>query len=1036
LSAPINGIGWLEQCFTDLDTFDFSKAHVGWDNDYYTRDFVNYNVAVEQTFWKGKAGFEAAFDYQDLFRRSANVFAFQAPILFDSNPVDTWVEAPARGGYPSAMRFLKIPACFLGSMAALWVPAAAAELPPAASMTVEFDQHVRPIFEANCVECHGPKKQKSDFRVDVKKIVFAGGASGDPAIIAGKSAESPLFRFVAGLEEDLKMPPTGDPLTPVQVGILRAWIDQGAKWPEEASAKADDGRDWWSLRPLQRPVLPIATKTAANPIDGFLEAKRAEKKLSASPEADRRTLIRRAALTLTGLPPTPEASEAFVRSTEVDAYEKLVDDLLASPRFGERWAQHWLDIVRFAETNGSESNLYRRNAWPYRDYVIHAFNTDLSFNRFVREQIAGDAEGVDEATGFLVSGMFVHAATVGREEQAIRQARADRLDETIQSVSTALLGVTMACARCHNHKFDPIPQKDYYALAAVFQGLEYGHRPWRNMPDAPARTQRADALWQQIDTLRDELRAETPTWTEQWPSHLQTRFSPVKARTVRVIFPSAAVGTVDEFEIYGAATGERNLARAANGATARSSKSVETPTREIANIIDGQFGRTFAWMTRDQGAKSETGEPEPWFEIELPAETVIDRVAISSDRESLETTDYVIEPQLATASGPRKFRVEVRGSDGDWREVARTDLTTLPAGKKGPSPVAARDRLSQINRLLRDYVALLPQPVFAGYFVPPVKTHLFGRGDPMNPREEVAPNSLTALTANLGLTSESSDRERRVAYAAWLTDPRKNPLTPRVLANRLWVHVFGRGIVETPGDFGRAGAQPSHPELLDWLTTEFIASGWSAKKTIRLLVTSAAFRQSSAPNETAARLDSEARLLWRFPPRRVEAEVLRDATLAVAGTLDLTMGGPGFRIHGDKKRYESWRVVDNAGPATWRRMIYQERMRGIDDRMFTAFDRPECGQVAPRRTISTTPLQAFNLFNGEFMLGQAEKLAGRIAREAGNDQAAQVTRTFALVFCRTPTSTEIQAGKNLLTHDGLAAFCRAILNTNEFAFIE
>jgi len=306
----------------------------------------------------------------------------------------------------------------------------------------------------------------------------------------------------------------------------------------------------------------------------------------------------------------------------------------------------------------------------------------------------------------------------------------------------------------------------------------------------------------------------------------------------------------------------------------------------------------------------------------------------------------------------------------------------------------------------------------------------------MDLREEVVPNALSVLGADLRLASDTPDVARRRAYAEWLTDPKRNPLTPRVLANRLWVHVFGHGIVATPGDFGRAGAPPTHPELLDWLASEFVESGWSAKTIIRELVTSAAFRQSSAPNEAATEIDSDSRYLWRYPPRRVEAEVLRDATLAVAGTLDLTMGGPGFRIHADKKRYEGWQVVDNFGPTTWRRMIYQERMRGIDDRMFTAFDRPECGQVTPRRTISTTPLQALNLFNGEFILRQAGKLAERTKREVGADVGAQINRVFALVYCRTPSAKESHAAQPLVAQDGLSELCRVLLNTNEYAFLE
>jgi hypothetical protein len=388
----------------------------------------------------------------------------------------------------------------------------------------------------------------------------------------------------------------------------------------------------------------------------------------------------------------------------------------------------------------------------------------------------------------------------------------------------------------------------------------------------------------------------------------------------------------------------------------------------------------------------------------------------------------------------------VRDADGTWREVAAADLPTkgavagqaaaTPPAPAAPANEATRALLARLHELLRDYNEALPPPVFAGYFIPPVKTHLLGRGDPMAPREEVAPNGLTALKADLQLGADTPDQERRLAFATWLADPRRNPLTPRVLANRLWLHVFGRGIVDTPGDFGNAGAPPSHPELLDWLASEFVDGGWSAKKTIRLLVTSAAFRQSSAPNPAAEKIDAEARLLWRFPPRRVEAEVLRDATLAVAGTLGLKMGGPGFRIHADKKRYEGWKVVDNAGPATWRRMVYQESMRGIDDRMFTAFDRPECGQVTPKRTVSTTPLQALNLFNGDFILTQAEKFAERVHREAGADAVAQIRRAFLLAFGRAPTAGEVRAAQSLVAQDGLPALGRVLLNANEFAFLE
>jgi mono/diheme cytochrome c family protein len=477
-----------------------------------------------------------------------------------------------------------------------------AKLPPPAERPVDFVKDIRPIFEAACVKCHGPDRQKGGLRLDRRADALAGGDSFGPVIVAGKAVESPLLHSISGLDEDLQMPQKGDPLTAEQVGLIRAWIDQGAIWPDDGGTLAATDTRPWSFLPLTTPKVPQlpaeATCRARNDVDRFLLATLGDHQLTFSPEADARTLARRLHLTLTGLPPSPEAVAAFEAEHRRDpdlAVERLADRLLASPQFGERWAQHWLDVVRFAETNGSESNLYRVNAWPYRDYVIRAFNQDLPLDRFLREQIAGDALGVDEATGFLVAGMFVTADTVGREEQAIRQARADRLEETIQGVSASMLGVTMGCARCHNHKFDPIPQKDYYSLAAVFAGVEYGSRPWRTRPDAAVHEARAAGFAEQLAAARAPLRAAGATWTEDWPTVLQTFFPPVRARTLRFSFPAEFAGGVDEVELFGPATGTRNLALARGGAFARSHKQKEDEQRPVSALIDGIADRYHNW---------------------------------------------------------------------------------------------------------------------------------------------------------------------------------------------------------------------------------------------------------------------------------------------------------------------------------------------------------------------------------------------------------------------------------------------------------
>jgi hypothetical protein len=507
---------------------------------------------------------------------------------------------------------------------------------------------------------------------------------------------------------------------------------------------------------------------------------------------------------------------------------------------------------------------------------------------------------------------------------------------------------------------------------------------------------------------------------------------------VRITFPHQTPAVVEEFQIFGAATGETNLALAANGARARSFKPAEALMREIANVIDGKFGQTFAWRTREAREKSDPGAPPPWFEIEMPAESLIDRIVLSSDREALAHTDYLVEPGRATASGPRKYRVEVRGGDGAWREVANVDLSAkAPAAATAASqPDATRTLLTQLHRLLRDYTDTLPQPVFAGYFVPPVKTHLLGRGDPMAPRDEVFPNALTALKADLKLTSDSTDQERRLAFAAWLTDPERNPLSPRVLANRLWLHVFGHGIVDTPGDFGKAGAPPSHPELLDWLASDFIDSGWSLKALHRRIMTSEAYRRSAVHQKAAAEVDADNRWLWRMAPRRLEAEAVRDALLSVSGELNLQYGGPSFRPFTTSEYGATfYHLFDKGDPEFNRRTVYRMNINSGKEPLLDAFDCPDPSVKTPRRGVTTTPLQALGLMNGTFAQRQADRLAARIRREVGEDSGREVDRVYPIVFGRVPSPAERDRAVAAIRDRGLENLCWTLLNATEFVYV-
>ena len=877
---------------------------------------------------------------------------------------------------------------------------------------VDFEKEVLPILEENCLDCHGPDKQKSEFRVDQRAVMLKGGDSGLAALVPGEPEKSFLMEVIDGSDPDMLMPPKGDPLSKEQVALISQWIAEGAEWPGQMDAEIEKGTDLWSFQPVERPEVPAGD---GSPVDAFLNAKLAEAGLEANPEADLRDLIRRASITLTGLPPTPDRVESFVQQGSVDAdqaYAELVDELMASPHFGERWAQHWLDVIRWAETNGSEANLYRKNAWIFRDYVIRAFNEDLPYDQFIREQLAGDQLGVGEATGFLVAGPHVPAATVGREPTAIRQARADRMDEIMQTVGASMLGMTVSCARCHNHKFDPISIQDYYALTAVFQGVEFGGR-WPEYRQDHPRRERADEIQAEMNEARNQLAKGAGQWVENWGGFTEMRFRPQKTKALRIEFERKAVG-VDELEVFGPKDFRRNLALADNGGELKTDPELTKPGNDLWKANDGEFG-TMAWRTEptEDGSK-------PWVEVHFPQAEEVSQFRFSSNREYYFETDYLDSNNNGNFPG---IKVSVLAENGEWKEVGKTGWAAELL-KRDPELAKASERLHDLIRQLEEEG---PRHSFVGRFTKPAVTRVLHRGSPENPRDEVMPAGFEMLSGDLGLDSKTPEAERRLAFAEWLTSP-EHPLTARVMVNRIWHHVFGSGIVSTGSDFGEAGARPTHPELLDWLAAEFVrptqseVGPWSMKAMIRRLVMSDAFRRSSQPTEAGLQADAGSILLWRFPPRRVEAEVIRDGILQASGKLDRTLGGRGFRIHNVKKTYAQWEVVDNHGPETWRRMIYQERMRRVDDQMFTAFDFPDCGQVRAKRPVSTTPLQALNLMNSDFVVEQSKLIA-----ERGGD----VEGVFRLLLNREPSADELSACEGL----ELTLVARSLINSNEFAFL-
>ena len=658
-------------------------------------------------------------------------------------------------------------------------------------------------------------------------------------------------------------------------------------------------------------------------------------------------------------------------------------------------------------------------------YVINAFNQDKPYDQFITEQLAGDQLGIGEATGFLVAGPHVPTATVGREPSAIRQARADRMDEVMQTVGASMLGMTVSCARCHNHKFDPISIKDYYSLTAVFQGVEFGSR-YPEMQDTDPLLQREQELRNALAQHRQELKNSGEFWEEDWQGWNELYFPATQTTALRLAFNTQSVG-VEEVEVYGPEAPALNLALSSRGTVARTDDSMTQIRGEVFFANDGELS-TNRWRSK----APDDGEDKPWLVLEFAEPQTVDRLVISSNKHYYLETDYLTSynrRQLSTIPWKPSMNTE---TGGPWQ----------PHGKRRmrkPSRHSSRAPSRKFKKLIELLKRQGPQPSFVGQFIEPVTSYVFHRGSPESPKQEVPPAGFDSLEGDLGLDSSSPDPERRAKFAQWLTDP-EHPLTARVMANRIWSHIFGTGIVATPSDFGTVGAPPTNQALLDWLAAEFVeptvtgGEPWSVKNLIRTILMTDAYRQSSAPREDGLAKDGSTLHLWRFPPRRVEAEVIRDGILQASGKLDTRLGGQSFRIHNEKKTYAQWEVVDNHGPHTWRRMIYQERMRRVDDQIFTAFDFPDCGQIRARRPVSTTPLQALNLMNSPFAIEQAGFIAERAIRETENKKEA-TQRIFQILLGRAPTAEELEISLEVADSGGLPLVSRSLINSNEFAFL-
>ena len=1003
---------------------------------------------------------------------------------------------------PSRTTSLVVMAVWLAACSLPAVEVDKSKLPPAATRPVDFARDIRPIFTQHCLSCHGPEKQKSGYRVDVKAVALKGGDTHGTALVPGRSAESPLIRFVAGLAEDMLMPPKGERLTAGQIGLLRAWIDQGANWPETAGTKQADPLNWWSLRPLTKPAVPRiqdARFRIQNPVDAFVVAKLQEKKLAQSPEADARTLVRRLYFDLVGLPPTPERVERFVKDADPKSYDKLVDELLASPHYGERWARHWLDVVHYGDTHGYDKDKLRPNAWPYRDYVIRAFNEDKPYARFVQEQIAGDAlfpgtrEGV-EALGFIAAGPwdFIGHAEVPESKIDGKIARHLDRDDMVQNTIGTFNSLTIGCAQCHNHKFDPIPQADYYSLQSIFAALDRADKKY--FADAKL-TQRFAELEHRQRTFIDRKNAVEARLKQAAGKELEELDRQIEAANKMKgglrpeygyhsgIAPAQDTAKWVQVDLGRSVVIDRVVLRPCYDDFNKIGAGFGFPVRfKVEASDDAQFKAGVVAVADKTAADFATPGTAPQTFKSTGATARFIRV--TATKLATRQNDFILalaELQAFDSTGSNvALKAAVTALDSieappRWRKTNLTDDIAPAADNAGELAGfrAKRDALiakatddktrAELASLAKglEQVAVdlkqFPKPdvIYAGTVHygsgsfagtgatggKPRVIKVLHRGDVRQPKADAAPGApsyLTGLPAEFALPPDAAESERRAALAKWLSSP-DNPLTWRSIVNRVWQYHFGRGLVETPNDFGRMGALPTHPELLNWLALEFRDGGGSLKKLHKLIAMSATYRQASTNLPLNERLDGDNSLLWRQNRRKLDAESVRDSALFISGKLDARLGGPAFQdfviTHPEHSPHYEYHLHDPDDPRSHRRSIYRFIVRSQMQPFMTALDCADPSMQVGRRNESVSPLQSLALLNNSFMLAMSKHFAAKLDG-AGGDLPTKMERAFREALARTPSPKETEILVAYARQHGLANACRVIFNLNEFVFVD
>ncbi len=965
---------------------------------------------------------------------------------------------------------------------------------------------VEQLIARRCINCHGGEKPSGE--VDLSR----------PSVIARDDngrVELATSRLWEVVRDDL-MPPE-HPLSADEKAVLREWIERGAPNefepinPFRFTTDHRAGFDWWALQPITEPTVPsvVDMTRVRTPIDRFLIPELLERKLSFSPDAEPRHQIRRLYFDLIGLPPPPELVEKFSQEPSDAAYSAIVDELLDTPEYGERWARHWLDIVRYGESDGFERNGPRRESWRYRDWVIDAFNQDLPFDEFARRQIAGDVLCEDPvegavATGFLVAG--VHNTVVGNSKSMQLLARQDELEDLVGAIGQTFVGLTFNCARCHDHKFDPVTQLEYYRLVAALADVNHGVRTVRSRSDAASieeLTKKIVYLEREIAGLEESARQQILNRRRAGAVPLTPGPQPIASwsfdRALENTGGMLGVKIVGNAQLTSAGLqldGDGDFAITEPLAFELKEKSLEAWVQ--LDDLDQRGGAVISVETNDGAAFDAIvfGEQEPqrWMagsdgfsrtasfggSLETAGDELV-HVAITYATDGRITafrngepygTSYVSSKLHTFPTSSARILFGLRHSPGGGNRYFKGAIRRAKLHDRALSPdevaasagvennyvspvdltaelssetIAHRSKLiAEKEQLVAERSKFETDSLIASYTAvsnAPGDTFFLPRGDVLSPGAVVHPGTTAAiasLSASFELDTTANAAQRRVHLAKWLTDD-QNPLFRRVLVNRLWHYHFGQGLIATPSDFGFNGGLPSHPALLDWLATELKHDGYRIKPLHRLIVNSTAYRQSSLVDDRARSQDAESRWLWRKNPKRLDAEVVRDSILMISGKLNLARGGPG---------YEDVTIIDQNNGTTYyqsfdrdevlldRRTLYRFTPRGGRSALLDGLDCPDPSTATPRRSVTTTPLQALSLLNNDFMIRMSESFASRAESKFVQELDAQIDWMFQMGFGRRPKEEELIAARALALAHGPPAVARALFNSNEFMIVQ